>query len=296
MNKPTVGVVGLGIMGYPMAVNISKKGYGVVVANRSLPPLARARQDGLKTAASFKELATQCDVIVVMVTDPKAVFGVLEGDSGVLSGAVMGKTLIQMSTIDEQSTLRAAELARGRGMKFLDCPVAGSKKQVEAAELIILAGGDLEIIDNVRPILMSMGKAVVHAGEIGKGTALKLCMNLLVAQMTTAICESTALAKVQGVNPQKIFDVIKQSPALNCGYFQIKEKSILNEDFTPAFSLHNMLKDVIFMNEAAKSHRLGLPVTQAVRFLMEATSTEGFGNEDLTVVTKLLKPYSERRN
>jgi len=111
-----------------------------------------------------------------------------------------------------------------------------------------------------------------------------------VSQMTTALCEGVALGKVQGLDPQRIFEVLDHSPALKCGYFGIKKEAILNEDYSPAFSLENMLKDVRFMDQAAKENRLALPVNQAVRFLMEATLADGCGKEDLISMIKILRP------
>jgi 3-hydroxyisobutyrate dehydrogenase-like beta-hydroxyacid dehydrogenase len=159
--------------------------------------------------------------------------------------------------------------------------VAGSKKQVEAAQLILLAGGEDAVVGDCRPLLLKMGKHVAHAGGVGAGTALKLCMNLIVAQMSTALAESVTLAEAAGVDPAKIFEVIKQSPALDCGYFRIKETALLKKDFAPAFSLANMLKDVRFMNEEAASRGARLPVNQAVQALMETALAEGYGEKDL---------------
>ncbi len=291
----SIGFIGLGIMGMAMAQNAKAQGFNVSVFNRTRDKLDLAQKAGLQPAQSAKDVAEKTEAIIVMVTNPKAVSAVLNGPDGVFQADVKGKTLIQMSTIDEKSTLEFARQAEENGMNFLDCPVTGSKKQVEAAELIILAGGEEALLKKWTPLLQTMGKAIVHAGPVGKGSALKLCMNLIVAQMTTGLCEAVALAKVQDVGPQKIFEVLGQSPALNCGYFKIKEKALLEDDFSPAFSLANMLKDVIFMSETAKQKRLGLPVLQAVRFIMEAAQTDGLGNQDLTVISKLLKPHKERK-
>ena len=288
-NKKTIGVAGLGIMGMAMALNIRKAGYDVVVTNRSEQKRKQAQEVGLRIAETPRELAETADVIIVMVTNPDAVSAVLSGKDGLLSADVKGKNLIQMSTLDEPSTLKFAKLAEQHEMKFLDCPVTGSKVQATQAQLILLAGGEPPVLDENRDLLMSVGKTIVHAGGIGKGTALKLCMNLIVAQMTTALCESLALARVQNVDPIKIFDVIRNSPAINCGYFQIKEKALLEENFAPAFSLSNMLKDVRFMDDTAKKKNLALPVTQAVRSLMERALTQGLGEEDLMSIVKILK-------
>ncbi len=289
-----VGVIGLGIMGMAIAKNAKTAGFSVTVTNRSAVRREAAQKEALNVVGTPREVAESSDVIIVMVTDPKAVRSVLQGPDGVLAAAVKGKTLLQMSTIDEASTAEFAQMAEKSGMSFLDSPVAGSKKQVEAAELILLVGGDSAVIDRWSTLYDAIGKAVVHAGGIGKGTALKLCMNLIVAQMTTALCESVALANAQQLDPAKIFEVIRHSPALNCGYFQIKQKALLEQDFSPAFSLENMLKDVRFMDLAAKGKRLNIPVTQAVKFVMEAAVAAGNGQKDLTSISTVLKPVTQQ--
>ncbi|MCB4756649.1 MAG: NAD(P)-dependent oxidoreductase [Elusimicrobia bacterium] len=290
MGTPTIGFIGMGIMGLPMALNAKKGGFRVLSYNRSPTRLSEAKKAGLETAASPKELAEKSEVLLTMVTDPSAVRNVLMGKDGVFEAPVSGKTLIQTSTIDQKSTLEFAKAAKDKGMDFLDAPVTGSKKQVEEAQLIFLAGGEASLIEKWKRLLLTMGKHIVHAGDIGQGTALKLCMNLVVSQMTTALCEAVALAKALELDPGKIFEVLDQSPALNCGYYKIKQKGLLEGHFAPAFSLNNMLKDVRFMDQAAENKKLRLPVTRAVRGLMEEAAVEGFGNDDLTSILKLLKP------
>ncbi|MBV9079886.1 MAG: NAD(P)-dependent oxidoreductase [Elusimicrobia bacterium] len=287
-STPRIGILGLGIMGSAMARNAARK-FSVTVHNRSAGPMDVARRDGLATADSPAALAAASDIVAIIVTDPAAVRAMLLGSRGALAENGAGKILVQMSTIDEPSTMEFAREAERRGWKFLDCPVTGSKKQVTDAQLILLAGGDSDVLERCRPFLESVGKAIVHAGGVGKGTALKLCMNLIVAQMTTALCESVTLAQLQGLDPKKIFDVIGHSPALNCGYFAIKQKALLESDFSPAFSLDNMLKDVRFMTDAARRRQAPLPVTEAVRALMEAAAADGFGPDDLAGLVRALK-------
>jgi 3-hydroxyisobutyrate dehydrogenase-like beta-hydroxyacid dehydrogenase len=288
-NKTIVGVAGLGIMGMAMAQNAKKAGYDVIVTNRSQAKRRQAAEAGLRVAATPRELAEVADTLLIMVTGPAAVKEILTAKDGVLGAQVKGKSLLQMSTIDEPSTLEFAKLAADRGMKFLDCPVTGSQAQAAQAQLILLAGGELSLIEEHRALLLSVGKTIVHAGGLGQGTQLKLCMNLIVAQMTTALCESVALARAQGLDPQKIFEVIRNSPAINCGYYQIKEQALIQENFKAAFSLSNMLKDVRFMDAAAQNKKLDLPVTKAVRALMENAVAKGLGDEDLMSVVKVLR-------
>ncbi len=286
---PRIGFMGLGIMGSAMAKNLHKAGYQVTVYNRDRVKTGPFQEMGCDTVSMPKDLAGRTNIIIAMVTDPAALSDVLEGPSGWFAGPVHGQTLINMSTVSVSCTKKLAERCFLLGAKFLDCPVAGSKAQAQAAQLILLAGGDPADVDSLKPVLLKMGKAVIYAGPAGNGTALKLSMNLLVAQMTTGLAESTALAGALDINPSLIFDVIHESPAIDCGYFRIKEKALLNEDFSPTFALKNMLKDVKLMLREAGERNLKLPVTDAVRKLMEKSILEGNGDRDLSVVVKSLK-------
>ena len=154
--------------------------------------------------------------------------------------------------------------------------------------MILLAGAEEKDLQKIRPLISCMGKTVVHAGPVGAGTALKLCMNLIVAQMTTGLAEAVTLAEATGVHPKNIFDVLRSSPALDCGYFRIKEQAILKQDFSPAFSLANMLKDVRFMTKEASKRGTSLPVTKAVQGLLELASQEGYAHQDLMVLCRVL--------
>jgi 3-hydroxyisobutyrate dehydrogenase-like beta-hydroxyacid dehydrogenase len=274
-------------MGLPMAKHLSEAGYPVTVWNRGAAKAEAAKSFGAKIAKTPREAAAGARFVITMVTDPAAIRSVMEGPDGFLSSE--GKTVwMQMSTIDISSTKDFAAAAKKKGWDYLDCPVTGSKKQVEAAQLILLAGGDAKVLEEARPLLMKMGKTVVHAGGVGAGSALKLCMNLIVAQMTTALVESAALAQTTGIDPAKIFEVLKNSPALDCGYYRIKEEAILKKNFSPAFSLANMLKDVRFMTAESGSRGLKLSVTQSVQNVMEEALAKGFGEEDLFAIAKVV--------
>lgn len=278
----SIGFIGLGIMGLPMARNLAAGGYSVAVYNRTKSKAAAAQAFGVRSASTPREAASNVRFLITMVTDPAALRQVMEGPDGFLAADSSGVTWIQMSTIDPDSTVACSDSARKKGWKYLDCPVTGSKQQVESAQLILLAGGEPDVLESARPLLMKMGKTIVHAGGVGAGSALKLCMNLIVAQMTTGLAEAVALAERSGIAPGRIFEALKQSPALDCGYFRIKESAFLNRDFTPAFSLANMLKDVRFMTSQAAKRGLKLPVSDAVKALMEKAVKDGHGDQDLT--------------
>lgn len=285
----TVGFVGLGIMGLPMAGHLARAGHRVVVYNRSRRGRAEALAFGARVADSPADCARGAEALITMVTGPADVRAVMDGADGAFAGLAPGAVWIQMSTIDIASATAFAADAVRRGVDFVDCPVTGSKKQVEAAELILLAGATNEALARVRPLLAALGKTVVHAGPAGAGTALKLCMNLIVAQMTTAAAEAVALAEATHIDPALIFQALSASPALNCGYFRIKGPALLNKDFAPAFSLDNMAKDVGFMLKEAAERGQALPVTEAVRGVMAKAQGMGLGGKDLSVVWEALK-------
>jgi 3-hydroxyisobutyrate dehydrogenase len=286
---PSIGFLGLGIMGLPMARHLCDAGYPVTVYNRTPSKMDAAKAFGAYVGASPRAIAERADILITMLTNPAAVRAVIDGPDGALAHPKKGLVWIQMSTLDVDSTMAFAKQAESRGVTFVDCPVTGSKKQVEAAELILLAGAQPEALKYVRPVLERLGKTIVEAGPIGAGTTLKLCMNLIVAQMTTALAEAITLAGAGGIDPALIFQVLRASPALSCGYFAIKEPAFLKPDFSPAFSLDNMAKDVGFMLKEASVRGIHLPVTEAVQKLMEKTRARGLGEKDLSAILEELK-------
>jgi 3-hydroxyisobutyrate dehydrogenase-like beta-hydroxyacid dehydrogenase len=285
---PRIGFIGLGIMGRPMAENLIKAGYNVSVYNRDRLKTRPFSDRGCDVAATPGALAKRCNVLITMVSDPEAMEAVLEGPAGVFAAGFDGNTLINMSTVSLAYTKKLKGRCFTQRVRFIDCPVSGSKPLAESAQLIMLAGGETGIVEDAKPILSAMGKAVVYAGPAPAGTALKLAVNLIVAGLTSALAESATLAERLGIDPKLIFSVLNESPALNCGYFKMKEHNILKNDFSPAFPLKHMLKDARFMLKEASSTGQQLPVTEAIEKLMAKSDRAGYGENDLTVILKTL--------
>lgn len=281
---PRIGFIGLGIMGRAMACNLHKAGFAVTVYNRTRERTTEFADLGCAVASTPRELAKLCDVVITMVSDPAAMDAVIEGPMGVASAFAGGNALINMSTVSPDYTRALAKKCFAAGVTFLDCPVSGSKGAAEGAQLVLLAGGDRAAVDKYSPVLKAMGRAVVYAGPAPAGTALKLCVNLIVAQLTTALAESAALAQAQGIDPALIFETLGHNPALNCGYFALKKDNILRREYPPAFPLKHMLKDARFMLAEAALKKLELPVTAAAAALMQKSRDSGYGDKDLSVV------------
>jgi len=284
-----IAVLGLGIMGSAMAKNLKKAGHDVYVYNRTRQKALALAEHGIKTLETPAQASDLCGITIVMVTDPAAVESVCFGPSGWTSGNPKGRLLINMSTVGTDYAIKLAGKIAAAGARFLDCPVCGSKAQAENAQLVILAAGDKSEADKARSVLLAMGKAVVYSGQTGRASSLKLCINLLLAQMTTGLAEAVSLAEATGVEPALVSEVIHNSPAMDCGYFRIKEKNILSRSYAPAFSLANMLKDVRFAQAEAAAKGRALPVNAAVRQLMEDTLARGFADKDLSSVFDTLE-------
>ena len=285
---PRIGFIGLGTMGREMAMNLVKAGFKVSVYNRTRKRTIEFADLGCEVAATPRALAKLCDLVITMVSDPAAMEAVMEGPEGISSAFAGGNTLINMSTLSPDYTSALAKKCFIAGVNFLDCPVSGSKGAAESAQLVVLAGGNKEIVEKFSPVLKAMGKAVLYAGPAPAGTALKLCVNLILAQLTTALAESAVLAQAQGIGPELIFETLSLNPALNCGYFELKKDNILKRYFPPAFPLKHMLKDARFMLDEAAKKKLSLPVTAAVASLMEKSYNSGYGEKDLSVVLRNL--------
>lgn len=281
---PRIGFIGLGIMGRAMAMSLVKAGFQVSVYNRTRQRTIEFADIGCEVAATPRALAKMSDTVITMVSDPAAMQAIMEGPEGVFSAFSGGNTLVNMSTLSPDYTAGLAKKCFMAGVNFLDCPVSGSKGAAESGQLVILAGGDKAAVEKLSPVLKAMGRAVVYAGPVPAGTALKLCMNLILGQLNTALAESAALAQAQGIAPELIFETLSQNPALNCGYFQFKKEKMLTKHFPADFPLKHMLKDARYMLAEAAKKKLSLPVTAAVVSLMEKSYNSGYGEKDLSVV------------
>lgn len=283
-----IGFIGLGLMGSAMAENLLKAGFEVNVFNRTRAKMKVLTAKGARSCASPAELAALSDAIVVMISDVKAMENVLIGKGGLLKVLKKGKSFINMSTLSREATLRFAKSVQAKGAVFIDAPVSGSKPQVIAGKLVILAGGEARQIKAHEKIFLAMGHQIIHAGAIGQGSALKLCMNLIVAQMGQGLVEAFKLAGVFKLNPRLILQTLQAAPALNAPLFQIKGERLLKKDFSEQFALTHMHKDVKFMLSEAKQRKLKLPATAAIDKVMAKAARAGLGRKDFTVIYKTI--------
>ena len=239
----TLGWIGLGNMGTPMAKNLLQAGFKVNVYNRS-PEKARNLVDsGAVKLQSPQEVVRQSDITFLMLSNGAAVKEVLTAENGVTKGLTPGKVIIDMSTISPVDSLAFTGLVAEKGGVYVDAPVSGSVGAAEAAQLIILAGGEEKDIAAYQPCFQSLGKKTIAFGATGNGSSAKLAINLLLGITGQAVAETLLFAEKSGLDRETVMEMISNS-GMNTGWFQAKKEMFRKEQFPSAFMLELMSKDL----------------------------------------------------
>lgn len=262
----SVGFIGIGSMGLPMAANVLKGGNELIVFNRTAAKCEPLARDGATVAMSPAEVAAAADIVITTLADGDAATAVFEGEDGIRAGNDRRDregdlVWVDMSTI---GPVRARELgarAGEAGIAWLDAPVSGSVTVAEAAQLSVMAGGDEETFETARPVLETMSKSQTLLGPAGAGAAMKLAVNLLVASTAHAVSEALVLAESSGIGREKAYDVIANS-ALASPFIDYKRAAFLDPESEPvAFALDLMRKDLRLATELGESY--GIPMISA---------------------------------
>jgi 3-hydroxyisobutyrate dehydrogenase len=275
--KPVIGFIGLGLMGRPMAANLLKNGFSVVVWNRTPGKSDALAAAGAKVAASAREAAAAADVLITIVSDPAALESVLWGE-GALEAMRRGTVLVDSSTVSPALERRIATACAERGVESLDAPVTGGTWGAEKGELVFMVGGEAATIARVEPVLGAMGKKWFHLGPHGAGQIIKLAMNLLLALEVQALAEALALVAGAGIPAENLIGVMQASMA-RAPVLDIKAPMILKQDYTPSFPLRLMHKDLGLAMELANQIGVPLPACAASREVYSAV--KGAAKEDL---------------
>lgn len=252
-----------GTMGLPMARNLALAGLDVRAWNRSSEKAQPLTEDGAVVASTPAEAVAGAAVIVTMLADADAVLESMDGEGGALSAAGDSAIWVQMATIGESGTERCAQLARQRGLGFVDAPVLGTKQPAEEGKLVVLASGPEDLRARVRPVFDAVGQRTLWVGEAGQGTRLKLVTNSWIVTVVEGVAETIALAEGLGIDPQLFFDALRDGP-LDLPYLQLKGKAIIERNFEPSFKLELASKDATLAEESARQHDLDLPLLRAI--------------------------------
>ena len=277
--KKRIGFVGLGIMGRPMARNLLKAGYPLVVFDLNKDAMEDLVKAGALAAHSSKEVAERTDVIITMLPDSPEVKEVILGKDGVIEGVRRDSVVIDMSSINPLVTQEIARALNGKGVKMLDAPVSGGETGAIQGTLAIMVGGEKKVFEDSLEIFRAMGKNTVHVGEIGAGGYVKLVNQIIVALNIASVGEAFCLGVKAGLDPQVIYQAIRGGLA-GSQVLETKAPMIFGRNFKPGFKIKLHQKDLQNALSTAKDLGVPLPLSSFVQQIFVSLLTEGRGDED----------------
>jgi len=279
----TIGFIGLGIMGRPMAENLREADYELVVYNRSEEKADEFVEGGGEKASSPREVAEKSDVVITMLPDSPQVEELVLGEDGVAAGMSEGKLYIDMSSIAPATSRQVHEVLEEKGVEALDAPVSGGQPAAESGELAIMVGGSDEAVERARPILEVMGKAVTHIGPPGAGQVAKAANQVVVALTIQAVSEALTLVRKSGVDAAKVREALLGGLAQS-KILEMHGERMLEHEFDPGFKLSLHRKDLAIALQAAREEGVPLLATAQAAEVMNALLASGHGDEDHAVI------------
>ena len=290
----TVGFVGLGRMGRPMALGLVRAGFEVIVRSRSRGPVEELVAAGAREAASGGDLAAGADVICTCLPDARTCEEVYLGADGLARQARPGQVLVEHSTIGPELARRAASAAARRGAGYLDAPVSGGVERAADASLTIMVGGAPEHLGAARPVLDAVGSRVHHMGPVGRGCIVKLTNQLLVGVHTIAACEAFLFGTGAGADPEQLLDVLATSWGASAMLTR-NGPLIASGAYGSLAPVRLLLKDLGLVEEAAAELGIALPLARRTRALFEEAAARGLGEVDIAgLVTVLTHREADR--
>ncbi|MGI5835410.1 MAG: 2-hydroxy-3-oxopropionate reductase [Chloroflexota bacterium] len=287
---PTIGFIGLGIMGRPMSGHLINAGYPLIVHDLNPEPVKELVGMGAKKADSAAEVAADSDVVITMLPDSPDVEAVYLGPKGVLEGVKRGTILVDMSTISPTVAKKVAEIAEQKGCPMLDSPVSGGDVGAKNATLSIMVGGSPDTFEKVKPILEKMGKPTM-CGPSGAGQVVKACNQILVAVTLVGMGEALVLGAKAGVDPAIVVKVLSGGLA-RCGVLENRGMRVTKRDFAPGFRSRFHYKDLNIIQDAAKAFGCSLPASALAHELFGAMQVNGWGELDHSGVVKVIEMLS----
>jgi 3-hydroxyisobutyrate dehydrogenase len=290
-----IGFVGLGNMGAPMALNLLKAGHALNVFDLNAEAVQSLVAAGAKATVSPKAAATDVEYVITMLPAATHVKTVLTGEDGILAGIAKNITIIDSSTIDPASVKTFAELANQNGNTFVDAPVSGGTGGAAAGTLTFMVGGSAAIYEQVKPVLLAMGKNIVHCGDTSTGQVAKICNNLVLGITMAGVSEAMALGEALGIDPKVLGGIINTSTG-RCWssdtynpFPGVIETAPSTRGYTGGFGTDLMLKDLGLATDAAKFARQPVYLGALAQQLYQTMSTKGAGKLDFSAVIKLYR-------
>ena len=285
--KQRIGFIGIGHMGSHMAQRLLEAGYQLAVYDRTPERAQEVAQQRATVARTSRELAAQCEVLMVCVTDDEAQQSVMFGQDGALAGVHGGSMIIDLSTVSPDASRRLYQAAKQQGISMIDAAVSGSVPQVEQGSLVIFVGGEQETYQQCKPILDVLGKSSSYMGASGMGTTMKLVVNTLLGLGMQALAEAIALGEKAGIEKRLLLDVLGQTTVLTPGQ-KSKLENVKREQYPNNFALSLMHKDFRLVLNEAYDLSVSMPATAAAQQMYTAAMAKAM-DEDFSIIIKFME-------
>ncbi len=272
-----IGFIGIGLMGFPMAKNLLKSGYNLKAFNRSQDKAERLKEFGAAISTSIKEVVTNSDVIITMLTDDTAVDKVMASEEFV-ENIKTNATVIDMSSVNPVLTIKYSKILKDKNINYLDAPVSGGTIGAEDATLAIMVGGDEETFKNCYELLKKMGNPTL-VGPVSSGQISKLANQIIVGVTIGAVAEAVTLCEKSGTNPSKMIEALSGGWA-DSKILQTHGKRMINKDFSPKGKTTTQLKDMTNIINAGKAVQTHLPISSLIKEMYKDLVADGHGNTD----------------
>jgi len=282
-----IGFIGLGLMGKPMALNIAKANFPLIVYDVREEPLAELAKLGAKVAKSAKEVGRESDIVVVMASSYSQVKEAAFPPEGALGGMRSGSTLIITSTILPREVEEVEKIAKQSGVVVIDSPVSGGTSRAEEGTLTFMAGGDEEAMRNSEDVLQAMGQHIYHVGKVGQGQAVKIINQILVSANIISVAEAMVMAKKLGLDLPKLVDIISNSGG-NSSVFRIMAPQMIAGDFTARAAVNLLTKDTGIIMKTGLELEVPLPISSISYQMWRMAEARGLGQQDASALVKVL--------
>ena len=287
MHANRIGVIGLGIMGKPIAINLLKANHQLGLYARRHSSLQPFDPYDVKLFDTPADLAQHCAITITMVHDSPDVVEILTGADGIIHGATTGHLVIDMSTISPEVTRQLAQQLGNKNIELLDAPVSGGEQGAIDGTLSIMVGGNTKIFDQALPVLQCLGKNIIHVGDHGAGQVTKACNQILVAQTMSAVAEAFLLAKSSGVDPSKVRDALLGGFAYS-KILEVHGKRMLDNAYQPGFKAKLHHKDMKIALNSARENKISTPGADLVGEYLQKIVAHGDGDLDSAAIAKVI--------
>ena len=283
-----IGFIGLGRMGRPMASNLCRKGFRLTVNDINPDAVKELELLQASSAPTVAEVTQKSDVIVTMLPNSSVVEDVVMRADGILANARAGSVILDMSTIDPNTTDRLAKAAAAKGIGFVDAPVGRLASHADRGESLFMVGGSVKDFERVKPMLEAMGTTIYHCGDVGSGTRTKIVNNFLAVSSCQLSAEALALSQRFGLNLERTLDVLYGTTAVN-GQLKIAwPTKVLVDDIEPGFTIDLAHKDLTLVIESANAAKVPMPMAAAAREAFSTARSRGFGGKDFSAMVDAL--------